>query len=222
MGVVADGAGSASRSDQGAAITCSTALEAVEEILLRNEGVAALGAEDAKAIVGMVRARLEERAAELGENVRELACTLLLAVVGADAAFYIQIGDGGIVVSRRDDHEGHGWIFWPESGEYINYTCFVTAADVYERMQTDCATGVVEEVAIFSDGIQSLVLNYAARAVHERFFEQMFTPLRVVEKEGHQLELEKELELFLSRKSIDARTDDDRTLLLASRREILR
>lgn len=63
-------------------------------------------------------------------GLRDLACTILLAIVGADAAVFAQLGDGAIITGEGDHYTP---VFWPPAGEYANVTDFLTDADFAER-----------------------------------------------------------------------------------------
>lgn len=218
LGVAADGAGSAARADEGAALVCRTVCRVAPAVIADAGGVSAMTRAYAERLVSEVRDSVLLHADASGVFPRDLASTLLLAIVADDASFYLQIGDGAIVVSRHDDQDGFGWIFWPQHGEYINETCFVTDERAISSMQTEVARGLIDEVALFTDGIQPLVLNYANQTVHDAFFERMLKPLRSLEQPGRSMDLETHLRQYLAAKAINDRTDDDRTLVLASRR----
>jgi hypothetical protein len=79
---------------------------------------------------------------------------------------------------------------------------------------------VLEEVAVFSDGLQMLALQYSTRSVHSPFFRPMFRQL-ASSTEGHVIELCNPLNSFLNSKLVNERTDDDKTLVLATRRELI-
>jgi hypothetical protein len=70
----------------------------------------------------------------------------------------------------------------------------------------------VDEVALLTDGLQSLALRFASREAHGPFFEPMFERLR-----GPEQPSESELAAFLGSGPVNARTDDDKTLVLATR-----
>jgi hypothetical protein len=73
----------------------------------------------------------------------------------------------------------------------------------------------VDELALFTDGLQPLALHYASRTVHAPFFVPMFDSLRrSTDIDG----LESPLKQFLKSKPVIDRTDDDKTLMLATRR----
>ena len=75
------------------------------------------------------------------------------------------------------------------------------------------------EIALLSDGIEPLVLHYASRTVHGPFFDCMFGPVRRSQAIGEDLALSQDLEGYLSSPAILERTDDDKTLVLAMRRQ---
>jgi hypothetical protein len=209
--LASDGAGSARFGAVGAEITCETGgqvlLAAVEQA-----GEAAFVPALASDVLDGVRDRIERAALEREITPRELACTLLGAIVGPSKATYFQIGDGAIV-SRRDGSLAP--VFWPESGEYANMTYFVTDTKASEHLRCE-VQDATDEVAIFTDGLQRLALVFATEAAHEPFFEPMFKVLRA-SSDDQTDQLCAALERFLGSDVINERTDDDKTLILATR-----
>jgi hypothetical protein len=163
-------------------------------------------------VCAAIRAALHERAAQLGVTPRDLACTLVGAIVSETSAAFVQVGDGGIVIREHTDTLKP--VFWPESGEYINTTFFITGPNLADRVQFSASSRNVRDIALFTDGLQMLCLKYADRMVHEPFFRPMFHALRA-SAEG--LALTPQLESFLNSGPINTRTDDDKTLILATR-----
>lgn len=145
-------------------------------------------------------------------GTEEFGCTLAFAVVGARSAVFAQIGDGAIVVHQGDDYRP---VFWPQSGEFAGTTFFLTSRGVEDRMAFASAVGSVDELALLTDGLQPLALHYATRSVHGPFFAPMFDALRRTQA-AH--ELEAPLKQFLTSRPVNDRTDDDKTLILATRR----
>ena len=68
--------------------------------------------------------------------LRDYASTLLAALVGAEAAAFMQIGDGAIVIANRQSN-GWAYLFWPQHGVFANTTNFVTSKDASQRMDFD-------------------------------------------------------------------------------------
>jgi len=132
--VVSDGAGSASRAEVGSWLTCSTILEAAEVYLIDRGKVRDIGLDVAQSWVSMVQEAINIRAEDDKSITRDYACTMLVAVVGHDAAAIMQIGDGATVVS---DDDGWCWVHWPQHGEFANMTYFVTEDGAEERLAFD-------------------------------------------------------------------------------------
>ena len=244
VAAVADGAGSAALAEHGAGI----AVKAVGDFLScqldegRSDYDAMLreaAAEARKAVFAEARRR--------GVEPRELASTLLVVVVGPDGGSALQIGDGVIVVS--DGGNGWGWVFWPQRGEYANQisnpnrdttrfrwifwpqrgeyantTYFLTDTDALERLRVAPRLGKVTDIALMTDGLESLALHYASTSVHGPFFHGVFRPLLDaaevdVNGNGEIKHLSAGLERFFSSNRVRSRTDDDMSLVLASWRQ---
>src|SRR5262249_47963731 len=173
---VSDGAGSTTRGEDGAAITCASLIEQAELFLARNRSLASMTKENAHEWLDAVRKAITDRASDAEHEVRDYACTMLLALVDAETAVFLQIGDGVIVVNDQEQH--WSWIFWPERGEFANTTFFVTDAAAADHLRFEQRHGPIDEIALLSDGIEPLVLHYASRAVYAPFFDRMFGPVR--------------------------------------------
>jgi serine/threonine protein phosphatase PrpC len=211
----ADGAGSAALAELGATLACETFARLVEAYLGKGGRVAAIERPLVERwITGLVY-RMELDANRSGATVQDYACTLLAAVVANDTAAFVQIGDGAMVISN-----GAGWrhVFWPQHGEFANTTNFVTSQRAVPTMEFLRVDEAVQEVAVFTDGIENLVLQKATKTAHAPFFDSMFPPIRKSQASGVDAELSQALDKYLSSPTINSRTDDDKTLILASRR----
>ncbi len=210
----ADGAGSAALSGAGAELACQTLLAECAAWL------ADAPAEDwtpaaAEKMLQQVRTALGRLAADTGQPIREFACTLLGAVVAADRALFLQIGDGAIVIGAPN--QGYRPVFWPQTGEYANETYFVT--DIAAATHLECAilSEPVAELSLLTDGLQRLALHYQTRQAHEPFFRPLFQRLRAHPEPGCPAILATALERLLAGPAINQRTHDDKTLILATR-----
>ena len=148
---------------------------------------------------------------------RDYACTILVAIVGADCAAFMQVGDGAIVVSRRTEPDQYAWVFWPQEGEYANMTQFATEPGADELLEYELVEGSVDELALFTDGLQRLALHYQSLTAHAPFFRPVFAAVRLA-PEGHAEGLSAALADYLRSRPVEQRTDDDKTLILATRR----
>jgi hypothetical protein len=147
------------------------------------------------------------------QPIREFACTLLGAVLTRDRALFLQIGDGAIVIGM-----GHYRpVFWPQGGEYPNETWFVTDPNAAARLECAALAEPIVEIALLTDGLQPLALHYQSRQAHAPFFRPCFNACATTPKPAAERCLTDALAPFSGQPSINQRTHDDKTLILASR-----
>lgn len=212
---VADGAGSAACGGEGAARTCSLFSGLVNDHLSSGNTVDQISLDTAQFWTTVIRNALGKEAESLSRERRDFACTLLGVVVGRSCSACLQIGDGVMVVADSEER-AYGHVFWPERGEYANMTHFITQDEALDHLQFASVKRDIVEVALLTDGLQSLALNYQQQSAHEPFFRGLFAPLRSV-PDGRSQELSRSLVDFLSSPRVNEKTDDDKTLVLACR-----
>lgn len=211
IALVADGAGSAKFGKHGAEFVCREGQRLIEAMLVNNATPDAVNRECIIKLISELRLCLSEYAASHQNPIRDYACTLLIAIVGPQFGVFAQIGDGGIVASRDGVLE---LVLWPEIGEYINETNFLTDEKSLNHIQYAYWNTHPLELALFSDGLQRLALVYETRTVHAPFFTPMLAVMRNTELAGID-SLNEQLANFLGSQRINDRTDDDKTLILA-------
>jgi hypothetical protein len=212
--VCADGAGSAEHSDLGARLACETLVNAISQWLHANGALSLVLETQAAQWVQPVHDRLVAEADKLGVPPRQLACTLLFAVLHSGGAVFGQIGDGAIVARKGDTYEH---LLWPRAGEYANTTFFITDPKFAANLHCVWCNTPPEEVALFTDGLQSLALDFHKHQAHGPFFAPMFQALAAADEPGTLLG---PLVDFLRSPAVTERTDDDKTLILATQRAI--
>jgi hypothetical protein len=212
--VVSDGAGSASEGARASRYVCDELLDHL--LPAASDVTASIAIEWLRDGIAQTRDGLLTEAESSGKPPREFAATLLCAVLAEQWSGFAQIGDGAIVTPEAGTNTW-AWLFWPQQGEYANTTFFLTDATAMNNLQLDTLTNGQEEVAIFTDGLQHLVLHYEEQVVHSPFFERMMAPIRTSKAEGLDLSLSRELEKYLATSTVSSRTDDDVTLVMASR-----
>lgn len=211
--VTSDGAGSARLSRKGSLITshafCARAARHVSRC-----AVASIAEHDVESWLGDVRVRIRQAADRENAVPREFAATLVGAIVGGSSAIVAHVGDGACVYRHSGSAE---WIVasWPAQGEYAATTYFVTDEEV--RLVLSPIEGEIEEVAVFTDGLERLVLQFDSRTAFAPFFERVFEPLRRTNLAGRDRSLSRALKEFLDGPPVTDRTDDDKTLILARR-----
>ena len=219
VSAVSDGAGSAAHSEIGSRAAVTTATYLIENYLEAGGTVSSLTHEAALSWLAQIQSVISSLALEAGMAVRDFACTLLVAIIADGSSAFLQVGDGAMVV-REEGDEGWSYVFWPQHGEYINSTNFVTSADAATAMEFACPARKIESFSCFSDGIESLVLHYATKTVHDGFFNGMIEPVRLATAEGLDHDLSESLARYLNSDRVCDRTDDDKSLVLATRSPI--
>jgi hypothetical protein len=206
---VADGAGSAARGGDGAALAVRAAQDTVtaradeplDEALVR-------------ACLAAVRQQIDDSAQELQAAPREFACTLLGVVASRERTVVLQVGDGGIVL---DCGTGLQLATPPMQGEYANTTRFATDADAASACMVRHWDAPVQRAAVFTDGLQRLALDLATLTPHAPLFERLFAVVAGAPPDTDAA-LQAALLRFLDSAEVNARTDDDKALALAVRR----
>lgn len=215
--VTSDGAGSAAHSEEGSAAVCEETLRWLEMRL--SDGTAFLTEADGVSLVHNLRTYLLNYAEEPERQyaVRDLACTLNVAAVLPQRAWFLQVGDGAVIV--QSGSSPMEVVFWPDNGEYANQTYFVT--DVPDdRIHTRIVESELDRLSLMTDGLLSLALVFQQRSVHAPFFESMFRGVEALDgvDTGAYGQLQAGLSRFLNSPGVNARTSDDKTLILASQR----
>lgn len=206
---VADGAGSAPHAQEGsrtavdAAVACAT-----EQARDRTDGP--LGHLARRALEAAREAVL---AAAADEDPGHWATTLSVVVADGATVAVAQVGDGSVVVRTGE----HLRVVAPaDRSEFLNETCFLTSAGWEEDLRVEelgaedgAAPGMV---AVMTDGLQLLALDMATGGPHPGFFDPLF------DWAGRHPSGDDELADFLASERVCARTDDDKTLVLATLR----
>jgi hypothetical protein len=214
VAVCSDGAGSAQHSSIGSRIIVRAFCRNVRNYLEGGGRLAELSREIASDWLDDMRGRIEVASRTMGLVPRDFASTLVGCVVGAEKTKVLHVGDGAVVYRMSNSVE---WIVasWPSHGEYASTTYFVTD-DPEPSFQLSEIDGSVSELAVFTDGIEHLVLNLSTRTAFPPFFTQMFSGFKS-EALGKNRKLSRHLCNYLNSPSVCERTDDDKTLLLARR-----
>jgi len=215
IAIVSDGAGSSINGEKGSELTCKILVESIISSLEDKEEDS-LTEESVVKWIKAVRREIYSLAEDEDLAAREYACTVLCSVVAENIAIFFQIGDGAIVVSKSNIL---GVVFWPDSGEYANSTYFITDEDAISNLRVTRVNTKINEITLFSDGIQHLALSYKSRIPHFPFFDPMLSILQK-RKNNNCDDLDEQLKYFLSSDAINSRTDDDKTLVLATRKQL--
>lgn len=216
VAVASDGAGSACFSDVGADLACHGFTEALRDHFSSGGKIEDITREFMVSLLESIRQTLSREAEQTETPLREYACTLLAAITGARSAVFFQIGDGAIVIAGEEEPDGYGWVFWPDKGEYDNTTLFITDCEAAENCRYEYTSSRITRIALFTDGLERLALVWRNQTVHTPFFTRLFTYLETAPSRDPE-ELAQPLTAFFSSPMVNARTDDDKTLIIAER-----
>lgn len=240
---VADGAGSAKCGGEGAKLACQSAMAFVIETFATTQTVTDhLAHQLIIHIQNEINQHIQNKDEIL--TLKDFACTFLGVLVVNGQTLLIQVGDGAIVVNF-DDIDNHtrrkkekrynhqtdtqkdnkqtnqadtGLIvpIKPMQGEYANMTHFVTSSHATKYLVSKTYQKIPSQIVVMTDGLQRLALNMADFTPHVPFFAPFFQALISTENNatGKQA-LQTALDTFLDSQAVNARTDDDKTLVIA-------
>lgn len=214
IGCVADGAGSSEYSDEGSSIACDTVIEMATAFFEKSGSFGGLTEEEIITWCHKIREQIRHLAEDRESTPREFATTLCVALLSPGGSAFFQIGDGAIVARRS---ESFGVVFWPQSGEYANTTMFLTGNDYEKHLQFYAAEGDFTDVALMTDGIERLALSFEGQNPHAPFFQPLFGALHSATDHDA---LTQDLRLFLDSDSMKVRSDDDKTVVLATKSSV--
>ena len=210
---IADGAGSAERSQEGARCAVEQALAALQAALLGGAPGAEAGWQTLLAqAFGAARQAVVQLAGAQNAPLRSFATTLACAVLSEDWLAVGQIGDGAAVAENEQ-----GALFVtarPQRGEYANEAYFLTMPDGLNYLAVYTAAGRVRSLALTTDGLLRLAFKLPEYEPSAGFFRPL---LEFIAAAGSPAQAQADLADFLTSPRVCARTDDDKTLVLATR-----
>lgn len=214
IALTCDGAGSASHGGEGAMIASRTLSQVAKAFVSENGGLP-----DDDLVwdwIDLARDRIAAVSGRLGLTPRDFATTVVMILSTGDATLCIHIGDGAVIARCACSSEWQS-LSWPEHGEYASTTFFLTD-DGSVRARISRHSTPIDRLAIFTDGIERLALDFATDKPHTPFFAAISEPIARSPAEGRDGALSIKLGDYLASDAINQRTDDDKTLVLAALR----
>ncbi|MBD2437019.1 protein phosphatase 2C domain-containing protein [Nostoc sp. FACHB-110] len=222
VGAVADGAGSAKYADVGSKLAVETTvkyLSRISEYLQKRKHCweifyQALSEAEAKKLFTKTAKKvindLCNQAEKEDDPVSDLACTLLVFVATPHWLAAMQIGDGFIVLRCKNSEE-YQLLFQPDKGEFANETTFITSENALQEMQVKVSSGEQEFICASTDGLEKVAIRFQDWKPFSPFFKPFEEYLELTQNPEEDAEY---LTNFLNSERLNARTDDDKTLLL--------
>lgn len=211
---VADGAGSAERSGEGSQLAVQSALDIIETQLRRKSRVR--GTRTLKKVLELAFAGAKEtitkKAEQDGAATSQFATTLLIAIAVDDRVVVGQTGDGAIVA--RTVGQEYNILIAPQKGQYRNETSFITDPSNLPIVLAKART-TVDRIALFTDGLENLVIAQADGKPHPPFFDGLFRWIEM--QHGDHEAVNKGLKRLLDDPKTRSKTNDDLSLAVACR-----
>lgn len=207
---VSDGLGSAAHSEQGSALACTTAVEFISQTLAQT----ATRNDEHMCQQAFTEARnaLVALATSQGKELRDFACTLVVAVITPTVWMIQHIGDGAVVGIYADGTVRT--LSSPDNGEFINSTYPLTSGDYQTQMRFMAQHEALAGIAVVSDGVQPMCINYKTSAAFPGFFSPLTTWLSGLKELSRADSI---LTTMLDSPQFRLKSDDDMTLVLAIR-----
>jgi len=207
---VADGLGSAFMSQIGAQLAVSSAFDPVMEALETDKCEDARLDEIVRGATVSARTALESYAKRESCNLRDLACTLILAVARKARLAIAHIGDGAVVVETGG---GLSIMSSPGESEFTNEVVPITSSNWDEHLRIVSNTSPINSIAVFTDGCQRAAFRKAGDVLKPfgRFFNPIFGYARGLTDVD---EGAREIVELLKSGKVCENSDDDKTLVV--------
>ncbi len=213
VGVVCDGAGSASQGQAGAEFFARKVTELLTESVRSGEFRRIPEADYRRylaAIVGAARSELSETALAGELTPRDFACTLVGCIASRQGGCFFHIGDG-FAIYMKDD--GESVLSRPENGEHTDETYFVTDEGWNDHLRVTVIAEIDQGglIGLMSDGTAPFAVNRPKTGFYRPFIDPVVRFLRnATEEHGSEA-----LKNVLADEKTYEITPDDKTLLLA-------
>jgi len=120
---------------------------------------------------------LKNTANQAGWELSDLATTLIVILATPHQTIAWQVGDG--VAIGQQNHVLIA-LTQPDQGEYVNETIFLTSEAAAEAIQIQRFLGGMTHLAVLTDGLQRLALQFPSQQPYRPFFQPLFQFLEQV------------------------------------------
>jgi hypothetical protein len=208
---VADGLGSAARSETGAKLAVESAFQFCSDVLSAPRAEETKLEDVVRNASAHAREAIESHAYEENCDLRDLACTLIVVIASRGRFAVAHIGDGAVVAETE---ERLSISSGPGDSEYTNEVVPITSSAWQDSLRIFASNSGVSAIAVFTDGCQRATFSRSEGAIipFDRFFAPIFRYARQVTDET---EGTKEIAVLLSSPKICEHSDDDKTLVVA-------
>ena len=207
---VADGLGSAAKSDAGAQLAVSSAFEYCMAALASTQGEETLLYDMVRSATAHAREKLESLAQAEACKLRDLGCTLILAVATGRQLAVAHVGDGAVVALVGGCLS---LVSGPGDSEYTNEVVPLTSMEWQDALRIVTVDASVSGIAVFTDGCQRAAFRKVEDAVvpFDKFFNPIFEYANTV---SDLTEGANEIAELLASAKLCENSDDDKTLVV--------
>ena len=209
VGVIADGAGSASRAAEGARIVVREGLAYLEKIAHHRASH-----KDFEDIALKVQRALRSHADKVKCSISHFASTFIAFIATPSSIKAVQVGDGFLVISGAQG--GYELLVEPLQKAHANETDFITDTNLDGKILCGARKYRPNFIAGSTDGLENVAIIYQNQTPHEGFFRPFEQFIRT---ETDVSLAEQEIQKFLSSERLAQRSSDDKTLLLCGWQE---
>lgn len=213
VGMVCDGAGSASEGQAGAEYFSQEVGRLIAESVKAGQFPKGTQADYRAYLTDIIlaaRSRLNETAVARELTLRDFACTLVGCVTSRAGGCFFHIGDGFAIYMKED---GESVLSLPENGEHSDETYFVTDEGWSEHLRVTALPEISHGgiIGLMSDGTSPFAVNRPRTGFFRPFIDPVVKFLRNATEENGSLALKN---VLADEKTFEI-TSDDKTLLLA-------
>ena len=206
---IADGLGSAKFSDTGAKLAVAAGIQCIEQAL--SEHPAGNRETIIRRAATASRDALCDHQRACGCELKDLACTLIVALFEDGRLSVVHIGDGAVVADLGGEYKT---VSGPGDSEFANEVTPLTSSTWEKELRFTAADAGVRGVAVFSDGCQRAAFKKSEDGLTAfgGFFGPIFSFARELDSTEAGI---RELEELLNSEKICHNSDDDKTLVIA-------
>jgi hypothetical protein len=210
IAAIADGAGSVEFAKEGAWLSVQGSVDYLASRLEHKSNIFPTNVFESRKLFEDAVASVREKIAQVAqEKQKDLSCfasTLIVMVASSQGLMAFQVGDGFMVFKGI---QGYELALEGDKGEYLNETNFVTDPKV--RYKVWISETVCPFWALSTDGLDQVAIHHKSRIPFPGFFDPFAEYLGQKPSEA---DIERELEAFLTSSQLQARAEDDMTLLI--------
>jgi serine/threonine protein phosphatase PrpC len=205
---MADGAGTASRSDEGAKRACDSFVRSLKESW-QHLSASEPALEAVRRAFEVAKAEVASLSAECEVDIREFASTLCGVVLAPWGFICAQVGDGLVIFVP---HEGAPQLACDGRGEMLNVTEFITQDDSLSRLHVHAEARIARAVVVSTDGLVPVLMRQSPFLPHVPMINML---TQAVANSAEPGELDDELKALIESEEVSRRTDDDKSLVVA-------